>query len=86
MLKKLNALLKLDEKATEEQALAAVAALQTKVADLETAKQQASADEKLIAEKQARGLTREQAIAVIQRQRAFDAAQPKAPKVKPSAK
>ena len=85
-MKKLIALLKLDEKANEETVFAAVAGLQTKVAELEAAKQQASADEKLIAEKQARGLTREQAIAVIQRQRAFDAAQPKAPKVKPSAK
>jgi hypothetical protein len=48
------------------------AALKARLAQIESAKTQTDADEKLIAEKMARGLRREQAAAVISRQREFD--------------
>jgi hypothetical protein len=49
------------------------AALKARIAELESAKTRIAADETLIAEKMARGLRREQASAVINRQREFDA-------------
>ena len=49
------------------------AALKARVAELEAAAQQASADEVQIAAKMSRGLSRDQAIQVIARQRQFDA-------------
>jgi hypothetical protein len=54
------------------------AALKAKIAAFESAKQQADADEILIAQKMAKGLRREQATAVLKRQREFDAARKKA--------
>jgi hypothetical protein len=48
------------------------AALKAKVAEFQAVKQQADADEIVIAEKMAKGLRREQAAAVIRRQREFD--------------
>lgn len=85
-MKKIIELLKLDPKATEETVVAEIGKLQKTIADFEAAKRQQTADDHAIAEKMARGLTRNQAIAVIERQRAFDAAAAKAAKVKPSAK
>ncbi|MGA2749121.1 MAG: hypothetical protein ABSG59_10120 [Verrucomicrobiota bacterium] len=49
------------------------AVLKARLAELEAAKKQNDADEEAIAAKMARGLRREQAIAVIQRQREYDA-------------
>ena len=49
------------------------AALKARVAELEAAKKQAEADEIIIGEKMSKGLRREQAMAVIKRQRDFDA-------------
>jgi hypothetical protein len=49
------------------------AALKARIADLESAKNRLDADEILIAEKMGKGLRREQARAVINRQREFDA-------------
>jgi predicted DNA-binding WGR domain protein len=51
------------------------AALKAKVAQFEAVKKQADADEILIAEKMSKGLRREQAAAVLRRQREFDARQ-----------
>jgi hypothetical protein len=47
--------------------------LKARIAQFEAAKKQADADEILIGEKMAKGLRREQAAAVIKRQREFDA-------------
>lgn len=79
-MKKIIELLKLDAKATEDQIAEAVAALQKENAELKAAKAQASEDEKLIAEKMIHGLTRDQAISVIKRQREHDAAEAEAKK------
>ena len=49
------------------------AALKAKIAEFQAAKKQADADEILIAAKMAKGLRREQAAAVLKRQREFDA-------------
>jgi hypothetical protein len=49
------------------------AALKTRLAGFEAAEKQAAADELLIREKMSRGLRREQARAVLQRQRDYDA-------------
>jgi predicted DNA-binding WGR domain protein len=49
------------------------ATLKARIAQFEAAKKQADADEILIAEKMAKGLRREQAAAVLKRQREFDA-------------
>jgi hypothetical protein len=49
------------------------ATLKAKIAEFEAARKQADADEILIVDKMAKGLRREQAIAVIKRQREFDA-------------
>jgi len=49
------------------------ATLKARIAQFEAAKKQADADEILIAEKMAMGLRREQAAAVLKRQREFDA-------------
>jgi hypothetical protein len=49
------------------------AALKAKIAEFQAAQKQADADEILIAEKMAKGLRREQAAAVLKRQREFDA-------------
>ena len=49
------------------------AALKARIAEFESARKQADADEILIAEKMTKGLRREQAQAVIKRQREFDA-------------
>jgi hypothetical protein len=48
-------------------------ALKARLAELESAKTRTDADEVLIAKKMAKGLRREQAAAVIKRQREFDA-------------
>ena len=48
------------------------AALKAKIAEFQAAKKQADADEILIAVKMAKGLRREQAAAVLKRQREFD--------------
>jgi hypothetical protein len=48
------------------------AALKARIAELESAKSRLDADETLIAAKMAKGLRREQARAVINRQREFD--------------
>jgi predicted DNA-binding WGR domain protein len=52
------------------------AALKARIADYESAKAQNAADEKLISEKMAKGLRREQAAAVIKRQQKFDIEHP----------
>ena len=49
------------------------AALKEQIAGFEAANKQRAADERVIAEKMSHGLTRDQAIAVIKRQREFDA-------------
>jgi predicted DNA-binding WGR domain protein len=49
------------------------AALKAKIAEFTAAKQQADADEILIAQKMSKGLRREQAAAVLKRQREYDA-------------
>jgi hypothetical protein len=49
------------------------AALKARIAELESAKTRIDADETLIVKKMAKGLRREQASAVIKRQREFDA-------------
>jgi len=49
------------------------ATLKARLAEFEAAKKQTDADEILIAQKMAKGLRREQAAAVIKRQREFDA-------------
>jgi hypothetical protein len=49
------------------------AALRARIAGLEAAEKQAAADELLIREKMSKGLRREQARAVLQRQRDYDA-------------
>jgi len=54
------------------------AALKAKIAEFQAVKKQADADEIVIAEKMAKGLRREQAAAVIKRQREFDARKAKA--------
>jgi regulator of protease activity HflC (stomatin/prohibitin superfamily) len=48
-------------------------ALKAKLAEIEAAKKQADADEVVIAKMMAKGLRREQAAAVLQRQREYDA-------------
>ena len=49
------------------------AVLKAKITEFQAAQKQADADEILINEKMSRGLRREQAAAVIKRQREFDA-------------
>lgn len=49
------------------------AALKARIAEFESARKQSDADEILVAEKMTKGLRREQAQAVIKRQREFDA-------------
>ncbi|MGO8698566.1 MAG: hypothetical protein ACLQVY_12695 [Limisphaerales bacterium] len=49
------------------------AALKVRIAGFEAAEKQAAADELLIREKMSKGLRREQARAVLQRQRDYDA-------------
>ncbi len=49
------------------------AALKARLAVYEAAKKQGEADEVVIAEKMSKGLRREQAAAVLQRQRDYDA-------------
>jgi predicted DNA-binding WGR domain protein len=49
------------------------AVLKAQVAEFQAARKQADADEILIAEKMTKGLRREQAAAVLKRQREFDA-------------
>ena len=50
------------------------AELRRRLAERDKADQQRAADEEIIAGKMARGLSREQAISTIKRQREFDAA------------
>jgi hypothetical protein len=52
------------------------ATLKTRIAQFETAKVQIDADEKLVLEKMTKGLRREQAVMVLQRQREFDKKNP----------
>ena len=49
------------------------AALKSKIAEFTAARKQADADEILIVQKMSKGLRREQAAAVLKRQREFDA-------------
>jgi len=72
MKKKLIELLGLAADATDEQVIAAVAALKESCDKAMAADAQRRKDESVIAEKIRHGLTREQAIAVIQRQREHD--------------
>lgn len=81
MNKKLIQILGLDAKATDDQIVAAVQAIQTRLDAFEKTEALRSADEKIIVEKMTRGLSREQAVHVIQRQREFDAGKEK-PKTK----
>lgn len=73
-MKKIIELLKLDADATENQVASAVDALVKENAALKSAKAQVEADEKIIREKMSHGLTRDQAISVINRQREHDKA------------
>ncbi|HLX70780.1 MAG TPA: hypothetical protein VKV04_14220 [Verrucomicrobiae bacterium] len=57
------------------------AELEGRIDKYETAEAQRAADEKIIVEKMAHGLSRQQAINVIHRQRDFDAGQEKKSKV-----
>ena len=88
MNKKLIQLLRLDAKASDEQIVAAVQTLQSRLDAFEKTEAQRAADEKIIIEKMARGLSREQAVHVIQRQREFEAGREKSkvqgPKSSPS--
>lgn len=77
MNKKLIQILGLDAKATDEQIVAAVQAIQNRLDSFEKTEVQRAADEKIIVEKMTRGLSREQAVHVIQRQREFEAAKDK---------
>ncbi|HEX4119339.1 MAG TPA: hypothetical protein VH619_01830 [Verrucomicrobiae bacterium] len=52
------------------------ATLKARIAQFETAKVQIDADEKLVLEKMTKGLRREQAVMVLQRQREFDKKNP----------
>ena len=61
---------------------AVIASLTEKVNAFTAQAKQASADEEVIREKMAHGLTRDQAIAVIKRQRAHDEAEAAAAKAK----
>jgi hypothetical protein len=65
------------EAAADTSSLASVqaenAALKARIADMESAKTRTAADEVLIAAKMSKGLRREQASAVIARQRDYDA-------------
>ena len=67
-------------------ALALIETLNAQIAALQAAKQQQDDDELVISDKISRGLTREQAIAVIQRQRDFDAGKAAAAKAEADAK
>jgi predicted DNA-binding WGR domain protein len=58
---------------TEEQIIDTVTALQKQVSDFQAQQEQAEADEKLIAEKIQKGLSRDQAIGVLQKNREFRA-------------
>jgi hypothetical protein len=58
------------------------ATLKARLAEFEAARKQADADEILITEKMAKGLRREQAAAVIKRQREFDARKTSVPSKK----
>jgi hypothetical protein len=78
MIKKLTTLLRLADNATEDQILAGVEALLKENDRLKSAAEQRSADEKEIAARMSRGLSRAQAISVIERQRQFDADKAKA--------
>ena len=64
-------LLGLDDNTPSSDVIAAVAALKSKVDAAEKANAQRAEDEKEIGEKRAKGLTREQAIVVIERQKAW---------------
>jgi len=64
-------LLGLDDNTPSSDVIAAVAALKAKVDAAEKANAQRAEDEKEIGEKRAKGLTREQAIVVIERQKAW---------------
>lgn len=79
-MKKLIELLKLDEKASEADVLTAVAALQAENAAFKADKKKLDEREKLVVEKMLKGLTRQQAITVIERQEHFDRAQAENPK------
>jgi hypothetical protein len=54
------------------------AQLKAEMAEIAAAKEQATANDKIIVEKMAKGLRREQAAAVVQRQREHDARNTKA--------
>jgi hypothetical protein len=58
--------------ATAAELAAENATLKARIAEFQAAKKQADADEILITEKMAKGLRREQAAAVLRRQREFD--------------
>ena len=64
-------LLGLDDNTPAADVIAAVAALKSKVDAAEKANAQRAEDEREIGEKRAKGLTREQAIVVIERQKAW---------------
>ena len=64
-------LLGLDDNTPSSDVIAAVAALKAKVDAAEKANAQRAEDEREIGEKRAKGLTREQAIVVIERQKAW---------------
>ena len=70
---KILELLNLPADASEQQVLDAVAAQSKKLSNIETARVQAAADEAEIEKKMRVGLTREQAVSVIRRQREYDA-------------
>lgn len=79
-MKDLIKLLGLKTDATETDVVDAVKKLHGELAALKEADKQRAADEKIIAEKMLRGLSRQQAIQVIQRQREFDAKKAEAAK------
>jgi hypothetical protein len=62
----------LNKLAKEEPLAQQLAAANQTIAEMKAQQQQNVADEKLIGEKMNRGLSRHQAIAVIERQRKFD--------------
>ena len=70
---------------TIDRLTAELAAANEKIAGFTAAQEQASKDEVTIREKMVHGLTRDQAIAVIKRQRAHDEAEAAAAKAKAEA-
>ena len=71
-------------KLTKEELIQRLTAAGQTIAEMQVRQRQIAADEKLIAEKMNRGLNRNQAIAVIERQRKFETEQTTTKPAKPA--